>query len=335
VDQLRDEVIGSREGARSTDVGRLIAIENYLRSQQYSKEALPGHSFGAIYRTLLGSPADRFGGAEQFASAFAVLARAAGYPSRVAVGYRLTTAERDGDAFLVSTNDAHAWPEVHLQGYGWVPFEPTDTDDDVTPPPRSEEVTLDSADAAAAPAAATGAPVGEQRGGGLVGRIRLVAGLAASAVVLLLVTIVVLKWLRRSIRRRRGPPARRIVGAWREVADRLTEAGVPVPISRTGSEVARDLRGGPGATVSRQVAELAPFVASAVFAFDEPDEDAARRAWALERSIRRDLRNALPITVRARSPFDPRSLLPRRIRRVRRVAQPVGTTDGKNRTGVG
>src|SRR5262249_161826 len=54
-----------------------------------------------------------------------VLARAAGFPSRVAVGY-LLRGQKQG-TFDVTTRDAHAWPEVYLAGYGWTPFEPTDT----------------------------------------------------------------------------------------------------------------------------------------------------------------------------------------------------------------
>jgi hypothetical protein len=337
VGQLLTEVIGSRAGDRSTDVGRLIAIEDFLRSQQYSREALPGHSYGALYRTLLGRPADRFGGAEQFASAFAVLARAAGYPSRVAVGYRLSTAERDGDAFLVSTNDAHAWPEVHLQGYGWVPFEPTDTDKDVTPPPRSDDVTLDAADAAAAAAAAAAGSAGDrgdQPQRGVAARAGLVAAGIAAGAALLLVLPVLIKWLRRRRRAHHGPPAQRIIGAWREVVDRLVEAGVGVRMSQTGGEVARDLRGGPAAPVARHVADIAPLVAGAVFAFDEPDEGSAQRAWDLERRIGRDLAKALPMIVRLRGLIDPRPLLPRRRRAARRRARTTLRADGRTRAGV-
>ncbi len=60
---------------------------------------------------------------QQYAAAMAVLVRALGYPARVAVGYR--TGTTSGDAFLVSTHDAHAWVEVYFPGYGWLPFEPT------------------------------------------------------------------------------------------------------------------------------------------------------------------------------------------------------------------
>jgi hypothetical protein len=163
--------------------------------------------------------------------------------------------------------------------------------------------------------------------------VTLVAAAVAVAVVVLLVLVVLLKWLRRLRRTRHGPPERRVFGAWREVTDRLIEAGVRVPASRTGSEVARHLSGGPAAPVARHVAELAPLVAGAVFAFDEADESAAQRAWVLEGRIRRELRATLPVAVRLRAVIDPRPLLPRlRLRRPRTGS--AGRARVRQRTGA-
>ena len=61
---------------------------------------------------------------QQFSFAMAVLARLLGIPSRVAYGYTPGTAV-NGNSFLVTTHDAHAWPELYFQGYGWLRFEPT------------------------------------------------------------------------------------------------------------------------------------------------------------------------------------------------------------------
>ena len=65
----------------------------------------------------------------------AVMARLEGIPSRIAVGYapgRSTGAtvfvRRAGCAARIRSGfarDAHAWPELYFQGFGWVPFEPT------------------------------------------------------------------------------------------------------------------------------------------------------------------------------------------------------------------
>ena len=56
----------------------------------------------------------------------AVLARLLGIPSRVAYGYTSGTPVSE-DTWLVTTHDAHAWPELYFQGYGWLRFEPTPT----------------------------------------------------------------------------------------------------------------------------------------------------------------------------------------------------------------
>jgi transglutaminase-like putative cysteine protease len=61
---------------------------------------------------------------QQFSTAMAVMARIMGIPSRVAVGFTRGTKRPDG-SWLVTTHDAHAWPELYFQGVGWVPFEPT------------------------------------------------------------------------------------------------------------------------------------------------------------------------------------------------------------------
>ncbi len=61
---------------------------------------------------------------QQYASAYAVLARLVGLPTRVAVGF--TTGTPIGrDKWQVFGGDAHAWPEVWFPTVGWVPFEPT------------------------------------------------------------------------------------------------------------------------------------------------------------------------------------------------------------------
>ena len=65
----------------------------------------------------------RRGFCEQFAGAYAAMARAVGLPARVAVGF--SPGEFSDGEFRVLARDAHAWPEVWLAGLGWTQFEPT------------------------------------------------------------------------------------------------------------------------------------------------------------------------------------------------------------------
>jgi hypothetical protein len=66
----------------------------------------------------------RSGYCQQYASAFATLARSLGYPTRVVVGF-LPGAAAEGGGYVVRGTDAHAWPEVYFAEFGWVAFEPT------------------------------------------------------------------------------------------------------------------------------------------------------------------------------------------------------------------
>lgn len=71
---------------------------------------------------------DQRGFCSQFAWAFAVLARLAGIPSRIAVGYTGgAPAPGPSGTWRVTTADAHAWPELYFTGEGWLRLEPTPT----------------------------------------------------------------------------------------------------------------------------------------------------------------------------------------------------------------
>src|SRR5918992_339637 len=78
-----------------------------------------GHGLFQINRLLdTGS-----GTAEQYASTFAVLARALGYEARVVMGFRPRPA--GPDSYTVTGRDVHAWVEVRFAALGWVAFDPT------------------------------------------------------------------------------------------------------------------------------------------------------------------------------------------------------------------
>ncbi len=67
----------------------------------------------------------RRGFCEHFASAFVVLMRAAGVPSRVVTGYQGGEINPIDGSMVVRQSDAHAWAEVWLDGRGWVRVDPT------------------------------------------------------------------------------------------------------------------------------------------------------------------------------------------------------------------
>ena len=108
-----------------TDLERLQAIEKELNSFTYTRTlgALPGKVTNAgefLDYFLLES---RQGYCTYFATAFVLLARAEGFPARYVQGFCVPT-ENGRDATVLS-GMAHSWPEVYIDGVGWIPFEPT------------------------------------------------------------------------------------------------------------------------------------------------------------------------------------------------------------------
>lgn len=67
----------------------------------------------------------RTGYCEHYASAFAVMMRMAGIPSRVVTGYQGGWYSELGKYLLVRQSDAHAWTEVWLSAEGWTRVDPT------------------------------------------------------------------------------------------------------------------------------------------------------------------------------------------------------------------
>ena len=104
----------------TTDYDRVIALQNWFQTFEYSTEVQSGHGSNAIENFLQ----IRNGYCEQFAATFAAMARTLGIPSRVAVGYTPGRCAIDGWYSVLGKN-SHAWPEIWFDGIGWVPFEPT------------------------------------------------------------------------------------------------------------------------------------------------------------------------------------------------------------------
>lgn len=67
----------------------------------------------------------RRGFCEHYASAFTVMARAAGVPARVVTGYLGGELNPLSGRLVVRQSDAHAWAEVWLEGRGWIRVDPT------------------------------------------------------------------------------------------------------------------------------------------------------------------------------------------------------------------
>jgi transglutaminase-like putative cysteine protease len=98
-----------------------LAVQNWMRSEfTYSLEIQGGHDNSAVESFLI----NRVGYCEQFAGTYAAMMRSIDIPARVAVGFTPGTNDGAGNYTVLGRN-AHAWPEVWFDGFGWVPFEPT------------------------------------------------------------------------------------------------------------------------------------------------------------------------------------------------------------------
>jgi Transglutaminase-like superfamily/TgpA N-terminal domain len=277
---------------------RALALERYL-SEHYrlDPQAPSGHAYPNLDFFLF-SPVvagGQKGTSEQFAAAFAVLARLMNLPSRVVVGFQ---ARHDNPA--VTAGDALAWPEVYFTGVGWVAFNPLPQADQRPKPPEQEfKPKPDESDPPPSEAPIpTLEPTraGPQHGaiptlGGNDSQLVLVAGAGGGGLILLILLLFVLIVLigRSRLRRRRleaGSPAHRVEGAWLEISDALRLAGRRAPDHLTAEEVsayaalaAARIRGKHTVRLAAPpLDELAEVVNRGAFSAEESDDQQAEIA---------------------------------------------------------
>ena len=96
-----------------------LAIKSYLdQNGIYSRKSKHASSEDPAASFLFG---DLTGYCVHFAHAATYLYRSRGIPARVAAGYAVSEASRGGgSAVVIRGADAHAWPEIYLEGVGWV-----------------------------------------------------------------------------------------------------------------------------------------------------------------------------------------------------------------------
>lgn len=112
------------DAGASTAYQKAVALEKWFTSGifKYNVHATDPDTPDGLVTFLTRT---KQGYCQQFAFGMAALARIAGIPSRVVVGYTAGTRQPDGKTWKVTTADAHAWPQLYFQGSGWLRFEPT------------------------------------------------------------------------------------------------------------------------------------------------------------------------------------------------------------------
>jgi transglutaminase-like putative cysteine protease len=125
--------------AETTPYDRALAIETYLRTFPYTLEVdqpPPGRDAADYFLFDL-----KRGYCDYYATAMAVLARAAGVPSRLVVGYANGAYDYRRAQYIVTENYAHSWVEIYFTDIGWVEFEPTATQPAIARGEKTESMT--------------------------------------------------------------------------------------------------------------------------------------------------------------------------------------------------
>lgn len=286
-----------------------------------------------------------------YAAAMTLMARTLGIPARIAVGF--LPGVRDPDVpseFVVSTDDLHAWPELHFDGLGWVRFEPTPSRGavpdyagaEVPAPDEAPELDPETGEPvvtepdAAAPDPGTD-PVDRLTGpddapdagalidGGNDGSADEAGALSsgtdarplAAALTALLVALVVAPGLWRVLRRASRLRSPDPLDHWREARDTARDLGLPADLEQTPRQLAEAW------SLDWRVADRAALDALRVAlerrAFAGGDVPPGGQAGAVE--VLRALRGSVPWWARVLARIVPVSLLDRTPRDERFVVE--------------
>ena len=302
-------------GDASTPAEKIRTMAQTFSSQGFfsdgsDKLSLPSHSTARL-TAFLDPKKPMIGDDEQYAVAMALMARQAGYPARVVLGFYPETYSR-GTQAITGTN-AHAWVEVSFSSVGWVSFDPTPPRDQKPqtevprpkPNPRPQVLQppvppQDPADLT--PQTNEDRDDDSDRPSPWLAWLLLAAKVGGVLAVIAapFVIIVAAKAWRRRRRRRAASRTERITGSWNELIDYATDLRTGVPRATTRSEQALYLDSfvsgepNPGPTfrprpASGSVGGLAQLVDSTVFSGQDMADTVEASAWnstdALSRAL--------------------------------------------------
>ena len=266
-----------------------------------------GTSFQDVAQAVM---AQRQATPEQFATMFALLARSLGVPARLVTGFK--TAHL-APHVLRALTDAQAWTwvEVPVSGLGWVVVDPTptatgkppvenlssSTTTTTAPPPTNARTNAGQNGHALAPPVRVGSAGSHT---GLLIAVVVVAGLLIVAA-LVLGSIIVRKRRRRRRRRLGETAIDRVVGAWHETLDTLTEADMADLSALTSDEVGESVSRQLGEPVAVHAARVGAVANVALFSSGTGiDTAVADGAWDEHDELRRSIHETLGLRSRLR-----------------------------------
>jgi hypothetical protein len=287
-------------GAASTPIEQLQAIQLALAETGYlshgrASDSVPSRAgHGADRITELFERLQMIGDEEQYASAFALMARSFGYPARVVMGFAPEVGE-DATSVTVTGDDVTAWVEVAFQDAGWVAFNPTPDETDipqaqvpkpqsepqpqVRQPPRSEN----DDDDLLTPVELEESDDDEKDDPFTLPRWFWILGLSllVPALILLAPMLVVAAVKTRRARKRRQSArgADSVAGAWDELVDQYSELGFEVPSRATRLRVADGIEAQLPELTGAPLRSLAGSVDEAVFSGREVETERRDEVW--------------------------------------------------------
>ena len=316
---------------KSSAYDKAMAIQQYLRADggfTYSLTLAPpvrnqsGSTAG--YDALTNFLITKQGYCVQFATAMVMMSRSAGIPARMDLGFLPGTQSKG--VWTVIAADAHAWPELYLDGIGWTRFEPTPSRGAPPPyavPAASPDAAVNPARTDTATAPARGSTnrkdVGDLSAGGRSGPTAWLSpasilrwlthgwgALTLGSLIMLLGLIVVpgaAAWRRRRSRARAHTAAERVEVEWDLLTRSLGDLGIAPSPSRTPRQVRTyyereaSLQGPDSLALGRvvQALERSRYAAAAPLADADVSADSRRvlNAAAAHRAGRDRLRAAL------------------------------------------
>jgi transglutaminase-like putative cysteine protease len=147
---VADQIIANAHAV--TPYQEAVALQAWFQAGTYDISIKTGTDENALLTFLN----DRRGYCEQFAATMALMARLEGIPARVDVGFTPGAPVGNTNTYVVTTADAHAWPELYFPDAGWLRFEPTPRADGQTTTPAYAPLTTGQQAAASVSPGATG-----------------------------------------------------------------------------------------------------------------------------------------------------------------------------------
>jgi transglutaminase-like putative cysteine protease len=351
--RIARDVLAEETAGKTNPYDKAVALNDYFFNPQnghfvYDLTVTQANNTDALTSFL----ENKHGYCEQFAATMAYLSRLAGIPARVVVGFT-PGAPINGDVYVVTNKDAHAWPELYFPATGWVKFEPTPRGDTVPPsyarlPGAPVPVPSNDPGATKAPSAAPSASA-SRRPNGLPdpdtdatdplagqankdnGGVPVLPLAFALAAVMLAAPTVVGAVTRRRRRTRAVDHVARIHAAWEALADAAEDAGHPLRAADSPRGSARRLVAGAALTgaAADEVLRLATAEERARYARSVAPADGLE---AGVRSVRRALLAGLPNVARARATVFPASSVRRILDAFRSAADAVDRLRARVRT---